>query len=315
MVSVNRLFALLVLSLPVAAFAQDPPADDPPPDEAPPAADSAPDVSPPEAVTSEATTDEGAVPSPPGDVEAVPPQMDAEPPPPPPEALPDDVDTLYRGGYSRFAAGDLSGAEQWLEAALAREPDHEGARGYLIETKLLLGKDDEAASLRAGEPLVVEPEPEPQPEDPDVRKRRLNPRAFDKATVGLGIAGPVVSVGVYAALEPSWFFSLKGGAGIGIGTAGAVFAEAQLLPVPFRLTPLVGVGATALLGPGAWRIDSRMAGAAPARNVRLVPYGLLGLRYDALKPLSVEGFVGVAPAARVGYGLIGYGGVRIGWRF
>ncbi len=99
-------------------------------------------------------------------------------------------------------------------------------------------------------------------------------------------------------------------AGIGL------WAEAAVLPVPFRLTPTVGVGITTLVGGATWRLDSYAQPLASRGRLRLVGYWHLGLRYDSAKGLHAAIGVGFIPTGREpGKAFAPWPGFKLGMRF
>ena len=155
----------------------------------------------------------------------------------------------------------------------------------------------------------------------EAKKERRNPRRGEHFGIGLGLGGPAATVGLFAEVRPGWLGS--GVFGIGsflvarddrIQAAAAVSAELQLSPVPWRLTPLLGVGVVGFAGPGASAIDAALASPGTGRsNVRVVPYGLLGARYDFRKTLWLSVCVRLAPSPSLV--VMPIPGARLGLRF
>ncbi len=316
-------FVFAVL-LAVPALAQ----EEPPADEAPAPEEEAP---------------EGDAPPPAPEGALAPPE---EPPPPPPAVdLNRGTATLYAEAYELFGAGDLAGALPLFEEVVRREPDHPSARNYLVECLMEVGRADDAEAARDGAvppgpvtayvppatksgnnaappaPVVEAPE---TPESKKARGDKRNPRRTSRGGAGLTLLGPGVGLGLYAEFRPHWAVALDGGLGFVLiksdsgtrsGMAG-VWAEASLMPVPFRLTPTIGVGITTLAGGAAWRLDSFAQALAGRNRLRLVGYWHLGLRYDSARGFHVAAGVGFVPTGREpGKAFAPWPGFKFGMRF
>jgi hypothetical protein len=311
-------FLLLLVALPLSAWAQDEEAQSPD-DEA---------------------TEEG-FPAPPSDAGA--------PAEPLPEPEPPQVDlargeaTLYAEGYEAFAAGDFATAALYFEEVLRRRPSHPSARNYLVECYLALGFDDAAGAIREGGVPGGEATPIERPRDESVKKaqderfeaeeaepelteeekaHRRNPRTRGFGSIAFQLFGPSIGPGFAAEFRPHWLFSIGGGAGgIGIITnsgntgLGAVFLEGTIRPIPFRLTPTIGVGVTMAAGQDAWRLDSFSRSLAGSGRVRFVPWFSFGLRYDAPNKLFLSTAVALIPTGNASQPLLPFPGFRVGARF
>jgi len=256
------------------------------------------------------------------------------------------VEELYAEGYRLFAGGDFEGARAKFEAVLDRQPDHRFARNYLAECLTILQpaspspeeSPPEAASPGA-EPTDAEGgEPHPAPdgagdtESPGsdgskqqlskVQKQLKNPRSDRRGAVGLGLFGPAIGVSVWGQWLPHWTFGLLGGTGGVVPTVsssnsglGAFFVEAHLLPIPWRLTPVLGIGSTMLLGGLVWQADAMGGVVAAAERFRLLVYGLVGVRFDARNGLMVSAGVGLLPSGDPEVPLVPLPSLRAGLRF
>jgi len=272
-----------------------------------------------------------------------------------PEAPPEDepapdlqrgTATLYADAYERFAGGDFAGALPLFEEVLRREPEHPSARNYVVECLTAVGRDDDAAAAREGagppgEATTYAPAPPksgndapaaPQaevavakpPETPEARKARLNPRGSHRGGFGITLLGPGVGLGIFAELRPHWAVAINGGIGVLVlksasgsrsGLAG-LWLEATAMPIPFRLTPTIGVGITSLAGTAVWRFDSMASPIASRGQLRLVGYWHLGLRYDSRKGFYLAAGVGFIPTGRgPGQAFAPWPGFKFGLRF
>lgn len=308
-----RCLLALLLALPAAALAQDsdeaPPAPSGPEEPAP---DGAPEAEP--------------------DGEPFPPAPTAVPLPAPDPGLSGDVTELFERGYRHFAAGEFSAAVPLLDEVVRRDPAHDRARNYLVEALLALGRTDEAEAARSGPPDVPPPPAAsgdaPAPEavvarkGPEAKKRRMNPRAFRRGSAGVGFVGPAVGLGAWVEFRPTWLVAINGGVGglilVRDGAAGGLggfHVEATLAPIPFRLTPTVGVGLSGLFGDQVWRTDPWFAHLVQRRSFKLLPYFSLGARYDAKRGVQLEFGVSLVPSTVPGLPLIPVPGVRLGFHF
>ncbi len=157
---------------------------------------------------------------------------------------------------------------------------------------------------------------------------RSNPRRLHLGGAGLGFFGPTVGVGAWIEIRPVWALAILGGGGLGgvvrsdpEGGSGAArslgggFIEVHLLPLPLRVTPVLGVGITALGGPLAWAVDLMARPLAIAERFRLVPYLVLGLRYDSKRRFFGSLGVGLLPTGSLPGAFTPYPGLRLGLRF
>ncbi|HCP45286.1 MAG TPA: hypothetical protein DIU15_04560, partial [Deltaproteobacteria bacterium] len=155
-----------------------------------------------------------------------------------------------------------------------------------------------------------------------VQKQLKNPRSDRRRGVGLGLFGPAVGVSAWVQWLPHWAFGLLGGGGGVLPTVassnaglGAFFVEAHLLPVPWRLSPLLGVGTTMILGGLAWQADAIGGVVAAAEGFRLVVYGLAGVRFDARNGLMLSAGLGLLPTGDPQLPLVPLPSLRAGLRF
>ncbi len=256
-------------------------------------------------------------------------------PPAPAVDLARSTGALYADGYQRFSQGDFGSAALLFEEVLRREPRHPSARNYLVECYAATGRDDDAARARDGgvpegeataapkATATVRPTPEPSPADEEARRLHLNPRRRGMGGAGLGLLGPTVGLGIWAEFRPVWLLSITGGVG-GLGIRresgsrsgiAAAFAEFNLMPVPFRLTPILGVGVSVLGGPATWQVDSYARALGSRGNARGLVYLVLGLRYDTARGLFLSAGVGLVPTGRAPGAFTPWPGVRFGLRF
>jgi len=157
--------------------------------------------------------------------------------------------------------------------------------------------------------------------DLGAQKARRNPRAQHNGSVGLAVGGAAVTIGAFAELHPSWFGAFGVGVGgflapaegRGVHGAVALSTEAHITPVPWRLTPLLGVGMVFFVGPGASSTEMTLWSLPHSRNTRAVPYVVLGARYDLRKRLwlSLSARIAPSPTSR----LMPMPGLRVGLRF
>jgi len=234
------------------------------------------------------------------------------------------VQHLFAQGYQLFAVGEFEAAAVVFQRTLRVAPNHLSARNYLKESLSLLARSrgkqenrsgadvhNEAAQPpvsqappREGEPMDEQPrEPSGYAEVSRVRSpSSQNPRADSKSSLALGIVGPTLGLGVALQGRPHWAVALGGGlGGLGILRAGegsgifALYAEAQVLPVPWRLTPVFGVGLSVLVGSLVTEVDLQGVSALGRGPGRVLPYIVLGVRYDAPIGLWASGGVGLLP--------------------
>ena len=248
-----------------------------------------------------------------------------------------EAEELFQLGYGLFEQQEISQARSAFEGALRLHPEHQQARSYLIECLVLEGDLDGARVLAEQSTDPAEPAPEAERAERAVedahsrralaraakeqRKERRNPRRGDRIGMGIGAGGAAVSVGAFGELRPGWFASGVVGVGgflvkrgDGVRGAVAVSGELQLSPVPWRLTPLLGVGVVGLFGPGASAIDDVLYSPPMSRgNARLVPYALLGARYDFRRALWFSLAVRLAPSPATT--VMPIPGARLGLRF
>jgi len=234
------------------------------------------------------------------------------------------VQHLFAQGYQLFAVGELEAAAGLFQQVLRVAPDHLSARNYLKESlSLMARRDREQRSQSEADshhdrapppseptpPSSVEPASERSREPADYAKARSvrsrssqNPRADSKSSLALGIVGPTLGLGVAVQGRPHWSVALGGGVGgLAVLRGGegsgifAFYAEAQVLPIPWRLTPVFGVGVSALIGSLVTEVDLQGVSTAGQGLGRVLPYILMGARYDAPIGLWVSGGIGLVP--------------------
>jgi hypothetical protein len=133
-----------------------------------------------------------------------------------------------------------------------------------------------------------------------------------------------VGFGFYGEFRPHWAFAASGGLGLLVlksasgsrsGLVG-LWSEVSLLPLPFRLTPTVGLGITTLAGDAAWRFDSIGAPISSRSNLRLVGYVHFGIRYDSVRGFHASAGLGLIPTDRApGKAFVPWPGFKVGMRF
>ncbi len=234
------------------------------------------------------------------------------------------VQHLFAQGYQLFAVGEFESAAGLFQQVLRVDPHHVSARNYLKESLSLLARRDREQQSHSGPdsyddrappssyqapPSTAEPaaegsrEPAAYARASSVRSQSSpNPRADSKGSIALGIVGPTLGLGVAVQGRPHWAVAVGGGAGgLGVLRAGegsgifALYAEAQVLPIPWRLTPVLGVGISVLMGALVTEVDLQGVSAAGQGLARVLPYVLLGVRYDAPIGLWVSGGIGLVP--------------------
>ena len=155
----------------------------------------------------------------------------------------------------------------------------------------------------------------------EARRLARNPRRASHLAAGLGIGGAAATVGVFAELRPTWLGSgVFGFGGFLVQQDGDLLAalalsgEVQLSPVPWRLTPLVGAGLLGFVGSGAHVLDNALWSLPTSREaLRVVPYALVGLRYDFKKRVWFSLSARLAPSPVLG--VMPMPGLRLGLRF
>lgn len=310
-----------------------PDGDEEPPDaEVPPphGAPGAPDVPPPDGPTAPAEPFPGEPGAAPGPTDPAEPFPDAAGDAPAPahatapsadDPLAQPTDALYAAGLSAFEQLDFAGAVPFFEEVLRREADHSGARNYLVESLLNLERAEAAAAIREGavppgEPTaVVVPPAEPK------TKRSHNPRADRRFTAGVALGGSAVGVGVFAEFRPAWMVAVSGGfgglpliEGRSVTGIGAVHLQADILPVPFYVSPVVGAGIAAAFGDAIWRTDGFLKAAVTGPDFRLVPYVQVGARLDVGR-MHLSGGIWLVPTGDLAWPLLPLPGARLGLSF
>lgn len=236
------------------------------------------------------------------------PQPAAEPPQGPPIADPPESggDVLSEEEAARLraeAAAKQAEAQQRHALAQKEEAAAEARRAF---------EERERAQAEAHATLLKEKKE---------RALRRNPRRGRPFAAGLAVGGAAGTFGIFSELRPGWLGS--GLLGLGgflvardgeVQAAAALSAELQLSPVPWRLTPLVGGGIVSFLGSGASAVDSVLWSFTTSRDsLRMVPYALLGVRYDFKKALWFSVSARFAPSAQ--WIVMPMPGARIGIRF
>jgi hypothetical protein len=185
-------------------------------------------------------------------------------------------------------------------------------------------RDEGRDGGRGDERRAEEPEAELSPEE---RAFRRNPRSRGHGAAGFAIAGSTLGLGAWIELRPHWIVAILGGAGgsptgwdaacCGVPRGGvfSAFAELELRPVPWRLTPVLGFGATLLAGDGAWKADLSGRPIYLGAPGRLLPYGSVGLRYDAPSGFVLGAGAGFVPTGQAQAPILVVPGLRIGFRF
>ncbi|MCO4769432.1 MAG: tetratricopeptide repeat protein [Deltaproteobacteria bacterium] len=240
----------------------------------------------------------------------------------PTPAVPGEVTSPLPGGMSEQEAA-LRRAEAAAKQAEAQARHAEQASARQAEEDAHRAAEEaeraEIARRRAKTQAAAS-----SPQAKKARRQRLNPRAQDHFSVALALGGSTITVGGVFEVRPHWLASvnfgfggflvpLDGAFGRDVVGAAAFSAEGQFTPIPFRLTPVFGGGVIVLGGPGARSIDGTLWSPIDSGNGRVVPYGLLGARYDLRKSLWVSLSVRLA-ASRNGWPMPLPGG-RIGLRF
>lgn len=247
------------------------------------------------------------------------------------------AECLVIEGEVEAARKVASGGSQDAEAPPPMPPDPPGAApaqpletsssiaGVVSGDSIVIPETVEEA--RAESPVMEREAPDVRTEaarhpDPDAeRKARRNPRSQGKISAGLALGGAAVTVGVFAELRPSWFGAFEVGVGgflvpdegRGVDGAVALSIEAQLSPIPWRLTPVLGVGVVILAGPAAAATENTLWSLPSNARARAVPYIVLGARYDLHKRLwfSLSARLAPSPTTRV----MPMPGARVGLRF
>jgi len=241
------------------------------------------------------------------------------------------VEHLFLEGYRLFAAGEFEGAVASFREVLERQPQHRSARNYLAESLAVLSRRAQGAGTAA--PLAS-PKPAASTAvatakaSAQARRRAANPRAYRRGSAALSLGGPTLGLGLAVQFRPHWLLAIGGGIGgfaavleSGESALLGLFAEAQLQPVPRRLTPIVGIGLSFLAGNLVTQVDAQGFRAVGQELARVLPYILVGIRYDAPIGLLLSGGMGLVPAVIVDPSgtsralLLPFPGFRIGMNF
>lgn len=157
---------------------------------------------------------------------------------------------------------------------------------------------------------------------PEERAQRRNPRALGRGEFSVVLGGPAGGLGAKIAVRPHWIVALGGGVGVIPGLGGTlprsvltVSADLEVLPLPWRLTPVIGVGVGAVLGPAAWRLDTGVRTVGGGKAQRAVPYAILAVRYDARKCLSLQVGAILLPGSHPQTPIVPIPTLRFGLRF
>ena len=236
---------------------------------------------------------------------------------------------LFAKGYQLFVGGKFEAAAGIFQRILRADAGHLSARNYLKESLHLLARMDperrspqvEASEEDAPEDAREQPEPSRQetggsrakPTYTKVTRERSrsshNPRGDGKGSIALGILGPTLGLGVAVQARPHWAVSVGGGMGGFVVIQGgeesgllAVYGEAQVLPIPWRVTPVFGVGLSVLVGSFVPQVAARGVAGAGQGLGRVLPYIVMGVRYDAPFGLWVSGGIGIVPSIVVSDG-------------
>ncbi len=227
------------------------------------------------------------------------------------------TDTLYEEGQTLFARLEFDAAAGLFEEVLRREPEHPGARNYLVESLRALGRTDDADAVLGGANPPGEPTPVAEEDTPCCR----NPRAERRFSAGIGLGGPNVGVGAWAEFRPHWLVGVGGGLGALVlvegqraSGVGSVHLGADLLPLPLAITPVFGVGMAAVFGDAIWRVDALIKPLAAGTDFRLVPYLNLGARADFGR-LQLQAGVWLVPTGDRQLPLLPIPGARVGLHF
>ena len=209
--------------------------------------------------------------------------------------------------FQGAASPPMSDLDAAAPPAAAAEPGQQPSTALEAGASASPGSPSSDLSTASAEHGSRAPPPQGRsPSSTAPAKRRTdprNPRSRGGAALGLGLFGPSLGLGGVVQARPHWLVAIGAGLGglmviRGDQESGAfgLFIEAQLLPVPWRLTPLVGVGLTLVVGSLAEEVDERGYASLADGTGRLLPYLSLGLRYDAPSGFWASGGLGLVPA-------------------
>lgn len=167
---------------------------------------------------------------------------------------------------------------------------------------------------------VAEDEPKPPkraPLSPEERAKRRNPRASSRLGAGVGLIGGVGAVGLWFEARPAWPIAVAVAGGLlPVGGMHGVFsAQVTFLPAPYRLTPVLGLGAGVLLGPSAWLLDPFVAAAARGARARATLWPVVGLRLDLGPRFTATVAADLLPGRHATLPIVPVPSVRAGVRF
>lgn len=268
-------------------------------------------------------------------------------PPPSPRIGEANADALFEAAYTLQSQGHFSSATALYKQVLQEDPDREDARKRLSECLAAQGYFDEASRIAAGGLVnpnigasiatiteddaddetvevrvqVTEDKPPPARAATSSRPFTSNFRADQKLGFTVNGFGPTLGIGLGANYIPHWLLAVDAGFG-GImwpgafGMTGAIAAsfQAELMPIPFFVTPTIGAGFTWAWGSSAdelpgYRVQPRLD------QVRFMPYWSVGVRVDAPNDMF---FTAAAHFTYDDRGLspqiVPYPGFRVGFR-
>ena len=215
------------------------------------------------------------------------------------------------------AASARREAQEAREAARDEEARSDRAARDDARRAERAARDDERRAKEEAEKAVRQ-----AAQTPEERARRRNPRAFDRGEFSVVLGGPAGGLGAKIAVRPHWIVALGGGVGVIPGLGGTlprsvltVSADVEVLPLPWRLTPVIGVGVGAVLGPAAWRLDTAVRAVGGGKAQRAVPYAILAVRYDARKCLSLQVGAILLPGSHPQTPVVPVPTLRFGLRF
>lgn len=228
---------------------------------------------------------------------------------------------LYDEAQLRFAQLEFEVAASYFEEVLRREPEHVNARNFLVECLVAMDRQEDAVAMRDGAAPAGEATPVPGAEPEPTSPRSRNPRADRKFSAGLGLGGASVGLGAWAEFRPVWAVAISGGFGglalvqdaTASGIAG-VSLGADFVPVPYYISPVVGLGLSAVFGDAVWRLDAAMKPLASGRDVRLLPHLNIGMRLD-MRRFQLQAGLWLVPTGHRTLPLIPVPGVRVGLHF
>lgn len=156
-----------------------------------------------------------------------------------------------------------------------------------------------------------------QPLSEDEKRRRRNPRAQNRFGVGVAALGGVGGVGAFVELRPAWPIAVQLAGGVlPVAGVNVVFsAQAQWLIAPYRLTPVLGVGAGVALGEAVWLLDPFVAASARGARARATLWPTVGLRLDLGPRFTATVAADLLPGRQERLPIVPVPSLRIGTRF